>query len=414
MDSPSSTDNRNAIVMESIIKSNSFMQFLKKSVITLLRSNKYKLKSIKTEGYYIIIFLLNESQLVQASQLLSKISGVSYTFIGATKKLDYDTLSKSVLLIANKLLVNGDKYLLKIETSRLLEPNEGDIIYYKHDLDFFIQTELASKSTGLVCVKDETQADKILYILIGNNIAFISLLVLKGYDRTPFNFLQELVICPLYDDCSMLSLIQVLDSGYMPLPIFFYRDRLQLIKQIRKFDDIINNYPIDSITFYLFSMKGIERSPLLPFVTTSEDGSLSKDKGSQVQHLIYEQVIIKILINSNLDSLYVSFPFVPYVHPSWFIQKNIKLFHKSKKMLLTPILFSFPPSVFEKKLIQLIDTNYAINPSTSIRNNLIDKEPKDFAKAEDRYANSITHLDFDKKFSLNIRKNDILDILDTI
>lgn len=413
-DIPLSTDNRPAIVMESIIKSTSFMNFLKKSAIALLRTNKYKVKSIKNEGYYIIIFLRNDSQLVQATELLKKISGVSYIFIGATKKLEYDTLSRSVLTIANKLLMDGEKYLIKIETSKLPEPKDGDFIYYKHDLDFFIQTELSSKAKGLVSVQDETQADKILYILIGNDIAFVSLLVLKGSDRTPFNFLQDIVVCPLYDDCSMLSLVQVLDSGYMPLPVFFFRDRLQLIKQIRKFDEIIKNYPIDSITFYLFSMKDIERSSVRSVNRASKEGGHSKDKESQVQHLVYEQVIIKILINSNFDSLLVSFPFAPYIHPNWFILKNIKLFHQSKKMLLTPLLFSFPPSVFEKKLTKLIDTNYAINRSTPIRNYLIESEPKDFAKAEDKYANSISHLDFNKKFSLNIRKNDILDVLDTI
>jgi len=389
------------------------MNFLKKSVKALLRSNNYKVKSITKEGYYIIIFLRNDSQLVQATELLRKTSGVSYIFIGVTKKPEYDTLSRSVLSIANKLLMDDEKYLIKIETSKLPEPKEGDFLYYKHDLDFFIQTELSSKAKGLISVQDETQADKILYILIGNNTAFVSLLVLKGSDRTPFNFLQEMVVCPLYDDSSMLSLVQVLDSGYMPLPIFFFRDRLQLIKQIRKFDEIIKDYPIDSITFYLLAMKDNERTSLRPANRVSKESGLYKDKGSQVQHLVYEQVIIKILINSNFNSLCVSFPFVPYIHPDWFIQKNIKLFHQSKKMLLTPLLFSFPPSVFKRKLAKLIDTSYVINSSTPIRNFLIDNEPKDFAKAETKYANSINTLDF-KKFSLSIRKNDILDVLDTI
>ena len=150
--------------------------------------------------------------------------------------------------------MDGEKYLIKIETSKLTKSRDVDFMYFKHDLEFFIQTELSSKAKGLASVKDESQADKILYILIGSNIAFVRLLVLKGSDCTPFNFLHDLVLCPIYDDCSLLSLIQVLDSGYMPLPIFFFHNRPQLILRIRKFDEIIKNYPIDSITFYLFSM----------------------------------------------------------------------------------------------------------------------------------------------------------------
>jgi hypothetical protein len=413
IDFPLSIDNKHAIVMEPTIKSTSFMKFLKKSAIALLRSNKYKPKSIKTEGFYVIIFLYDDSQLVQASELLRKISGISYIFIGATKKLEYDTLSRGVLSIATKLLMDGEKYLIKIETSKLTAPKDGDFIYFKHDLEFFIQTELSSKAKGLVCVKDESQADKILYILIGNTIAFVSLLLLKGSDCTPFNFLQDVVLCPIYDDCSLLSLVQVLDSGYMPLPVFFFFNRSGLIKKIRKFDEIIRNYPIESVTFYLFSMNDMQRYTGRPANRVSNWDGISKERASQVQSLIYEQAIIKVLLHSNFESLFVSFPFVPYIHPSWFIQKNIKLFHQSKKILLTPLLFSFTPRAFEKKLTKLIDFNYTIHENTLIRNYLVDSEPEDFAKVEYKYARSTSHLNF-KKFSLNIRKNDILDILDSV
>ena len=137
MDFPLSTDNSRAIVMEPTIKSTSFLKFLKKSAIALLKSNKYKLKSIKTEGFYLIVFLHDDSQLVEATELLRKISGVSYIFIGAVMKLEYDTLSRSVLSIANKLLMDGEKYLIKIETSKLTESKDDDFIYFKHDLRVF-------------------------------------------------------------------------------------------------------------------------------------------------------------------------------------------------------------------------------------------------------------------------------------
>jgi hypothetical protein len=412
-DFPLSTDNKHAIVIDPTIKSTSFIKYLKESAIALLKSNKYKPKSIKTEGFYVIIFLNDDSQLVQATELLRKISGVSYIFIGTTLKLEYDTLSRSILSIANKLLMEGEKYLLKIETSKSSEPKDDAFLYFKHDLDFFIQTELSSKAKGLASVRDQTQADKILYILIGNNIAFVSLLVLKGSDRTPFNFLQDIVVCPIYDDGSLLSLVQVLDSGYMPLPIFFYHNRLQLIKKIRKFDEIIKNYPVDSVTFYLYKMDDISPSSSLLINNASKEDDISKKKGSKIQRLIYEQVIIKVLLPTNFDSLYISFPFVPFIHPNWFIQKNIKLFHQSKKMLLTPLLFGFPPQAFEKKLTKLTDMNYNAHQSIPIQNYLVESEPKDFAKAADKYANPNSQLDF-KKFSLNIGKNDILDVLDSV
>ena len=413
INSPLFTDNNRAIVMEPTIKSISFLKFLKKSANTTLKSNKYKPKSIKTEGFYVIIFLFDNSQLVQATELLRKISGVSYVFIGAAIKLEYDTLSRSILSIATKLFMNGEKYLIKIETSKLTEFKDDEFTYFKHDLEFFIQTELSSQAKGLFPVQDETLADKILYILIGNDIAFVSLLVLKCFDSTPFNFLESDVTCPIYDDCSLLSLVQVLDSGYMPMPVFFFDNQLDLIQKIRKFEEIIRNYPIESVTFYLFSMPDIQQSSVQTSKRASRGDNISKQKGRPIQRLIYEQVIIHILLRHDFDSLFVSFPFVPYIHPSWFIQKNLKLFKQSKKILLTPLLFGCPPQLFEKKLTRLIGLDSTINQDILVRNYLDDREPRDFANAKSRYTKSISTNSL-KKFSLNVRKNDIFDILDSV
>ena len=413
MNSPLSTENSHAIVMEPTIKSISFLKFLKKSANDLLKSNEYKPKSIKTEGFYVIIFLRDDSQLVQATELLRKISGVSYVFIAAVLKLEYDTLSRSILSIATKLVMNGEKYLIKIETSKLTKSTDDEFTYFKHDLEFFIQTELCSQVKGLIPVQDESHADKILYILIGNDIALISLLVLKGSDCMPFNFLQADVACPIYDDCSLLSLVQVLDSGYMPMPVFFFDNQLDLIQKIRKFDEIIRNYPIEFVTFYLISMQDTQQSSVRPTNRASRGHHISKEKGNPIQSLIYEQVIIQILLRNDFDSFFVSFPFVPFIHPNWFIQKNIKLFNQSKKILLTPLLFGCPPQTFEKSLTKLVGLNSTINQSILIRNYLDDSEPKDFAEATDRYTKSINTGDF-KKFSLNVRKNDIFDILDSV
>ena len=408
-----STDSSRAIVMEPTIKSTSYLKFLKKSAIILLKSNNYKPKSIKTDGFYIIIFLYDNSQLVQAVELLKKISGVSYIFIGAAMKLNYDTLSGSVLSIANKLIIEGEKYFIKIEKSKLARSKDDEFTYFKHDLEFFIKTELSSKAKGLVPVEDSSHADKILYILIGNNIAIVSLLVLKGSDCTPFNFLQDVVVCPVYDDCSLLSLIQVLDSGYIPLPIFFYRSRLDLIKKLRKFDEIIVNYPIEDVTFYLFSIYDIHGLSVRPAYRPSKKEDVFKQKNGPIQRLIYEQVIIRILLHTDFPSKFVSFPFIPYIHPHWFIQKNIELFHQSKKIVLTPLLFSLSPRAFEKKLTTIIGKSSSVDESIPIQYTLVDSEPQDFAKAEKKYKDLISPFDF-KKFSLNMRKNDIFDILDSI
>lgn len=197
------------------------------------------------------------------------------------------------------------------------------------------------------------------------------------------------------------------------MPVFFFHNQLDLIQKIRKFDEIIRNYPIEFVTFYLISMQDIHGSSVRPPNRESRGYNIFNQEGNPIQSLIYEQVIIQILFHNDFDSLFVSFPFVPFIHPNWFIQKNIKLFNQSKKILFTPLLFGCPPQTFEKKLTKLVGLNSTFNKSILIRNYLDDNEPKDYAKAIDRYTKSVNTGDF-KKFSLNVRKNDIFDILDSV
>ncbi|HKO64880.1 MAG TPA: hypothetical protein VJU13_06730, partial [Candidatus Nitrosocosmicus sp.] len=168
------------------------------------------------------------------------------------------------------------------------------------------------------------------------------------------------------------------------------------------------------VTFYLFSIYDIHGSSVRPaYRPSKKEDDVFKQKSSPIQRLIYEQVIIGILLHTDFPSKFVSFPFIPYIHPHWFIQKNIELFHQSKKILLTPLLFSLSPRAFEKKLTTIIGKSSSVDESIPIQYNLVDSEPKDFAKAEKKYTNLISPFNF-MKFSLNMRKNDIFDILDSI
>ena len=91
----------------------------------------------------------------------------------------------------------------------------------------------------------------------------------------------------------------------------------------------------------------------------------------------------------------------------------MELFHQSKKIVLTPLLFSLSPRAFEKKLTTIIGKSSSVDESIPIQYTLVDSEPQDFAKAEKKYKDLISPFDF-KKFSLNMRKNDIFDILDSV
>ena len=75
-------------------------------------------------------------------------------------------------------------------------------------------------------VKNESDADKILFILIGTDFAYISLFAKKCKDIIPFKFLNEKIICPIYDnEYSFLSSNFILNNGFFPFPFIFYSTR---------------------------------------------------------------------------------------------------------------------------------------------------------------------------------------------
>lgn len=414
MKNPLLNGNNSVIVIESSIRSLSFLNFLKKTIVNILKSNKFAVNSIKKEGHYLIVYLQNDSYLVHAMELLKKISGISYIFIGVTEDLDYDTLSKNIVSIGIKLLTEGEKYVIKIETSKISNINDEAFLNFRNDLEFYVQSEISSLSKKLICVNDEKMADKILYVVIGSNIAFISLLVERGQDITPFNFLNDIIICPLYSNTSLLSLIQTLNAGYFPLPIFFYLNRLHLIGLLKTFDNIIMKYPIHNIDIHLFDVRDIEGEEGRLIIKAIEH-DLSKYNDTNVRDLFFEQVIINILVASDFNNNFVSLPLMPYIHPHWFIKKNILQINQSNKVLLTPLLFNYPLQMYKKNIPNLDDSRYLTDVNHVLKEYSIDIDQVYFEKIITKFLKAFrVQSKHYRKFHLNMRHNDILDILDTV
>ena len=74
-------DKNKVIIIESIIKSNVFLSYLKKLIINILHENKISLSSIKKDGFYYIIKIKKNDEIVFAMDLLSKVSGIAHIFV---------------------------------------------------------------------------------------------------------------------------------------------------------------------------------------------------------------------------------------------------------------------------------------------------------------------------------------------
>ncbi len=406
-------DKNNVIIIESIIKSNVFLSYLKKLIINILHENKILLSSIKKDGFYYIIKIKKNEEIVFTMDLLSKVSGIAYIFVAKSLIIDYNTLSQAIIQIGKKVVLKDEKFSVIITSSEDGRCKKKKFSFIKKDLEFFVISEMSSLSLGIRYVKNEYEADKTLFVLIGSNYAYVSLLLKRGNEILPFKFLKETVICPIYREYSFLSLVSVLDNGFFPIPLIFYNDENQLIKLLKAFEKIIKRYPIKKITVNLFSLNDIN-SRLNDFYLKNNDNS-KKDKKETMKALLFDEVIVKILLRSKIDSNFICLPFLPFLHPFWFFKKNILMSFESGKIPLTPFLFNYK---LKDNLNDYYNcrTDSARHKSVGPYPSFLDVTPKYYEAYYKKIINWINTSSSKeiRKFNLDTGKDDILDIINSI
>lgn len=405
------------IVIESLLRSRTFLRYLKKLINSTLYENNISISSIKRDGFYFIIQLSKINEIVFAMDLLCKIAGINIIFIAKPMTIDYDLISQSAFHIGKELLLPNEKFAVSVTTSKKIMLKDDKILFFKKDMEFLIASELSSLPTGNKYVKNESEADKILLILIGNDFAYISLLLKKGTDTIPFNYLNEKVVCPIYgEEYSFLSLISLLNNGFFPSPFIFYSNRSQLLKILKLFDTIIKRYPISVIDINLIDISDTH----LKISKTFEKGKKYDDNSYPIKKillkLIMEEVIFIILLklDANSNSSFICLPFVSYVHPLWFIKKNIIMSFDSGKIPLTPLIYNFEyKNILE--YFNSLNKSFIIEQSLESDDSFFSLKKENFEAVIEKLitmikisANKIT------KNRLDLRKDDVLDVLDSI
>lgn len=405
------------IVIESLLRSRTFLRYLKKLINSTLYENNISISSIKRDGFYFIIQLSKINEIVFAMDLLCKIAGINIIFIAKPMTIDYDLISQSAFHIGKELLLPNEKFAVSVTTSKKIMLKDDKILFFKKDMEFLIASELSSLPTGNKYVKNESEADKILLILIGNDFAYISLLLKKGTDTIPFNYLNEKVVCPIYgEEYSFLSLISLLNNGFFPSPFIFYSNRSQLLKILKLFDTIIKRYPISVIDINLIDISDTH----LKISKTFEKGKKYDDNSYPIKKillkLIMEEVIFIILLklDANSNSSFICLPFVSYVYPLWFIKKNIIMSFDSGKIPLTPLIYNFEyKNILE--YFNSLNKSFIIEQSLESDDSFFSLKKENFEAVIEKLitmikisANKIT------KNRLDLRKDDVLDVLDSI
>ncbi len=405
-------NNNKVIIIESIINSEIFLNYLKKLIIDILHENNISFSSIKQDGLYYIVKLKKNTAIVFTMDILSKVSGISCIFIAKSLEIDYDILSKAAVQIGKKILLADEKFSITITTSKEHMFKKNEYLFFKKDLEFLIMSELSSLSSGIKYVRNGSEADKILYVLIGTESAYVSLSLKKGSESIPFRFLNEKVICPIYSEYSFLSLISILNSGFFPIPFIFYSDKKQLIKILKSFEKIIKRYPVQIIDVNLINFNDFNLN--ISRLYLKNDTNFDIDKKTMMVKLILDEIIVIMLLQLKIDATFLCLPLLPFLHPLWFFKKNLLLSFESGKIPLTPFLFNYE---FKSNLKDFYNFNNSAIDEQSLDSNVsfLDITQENFDPIYQKIVNLIKMSSKEiAKFKLDMRKDDVLDILDSI
>ena len=404
-------ENNKVIIIESIINSDIFLNYLKKLIIDILHEHNISFLSIKKDGLYYIVKLKKNNEIVFAMDLLSKVTGISCIFIAKSLEIDYDILSQTVVQIGKKILLADEKFSITITTSGENTLKENEYIFFKKDLEFFIISELSILSTGIKYVRNESEADKILFVLIGSDFAYVSLMLKRGKEVMPFKFLNEKVICPIYSEYSFLALTSILDNGFFPFLFIFYNNENQLIKILKALEKIIKRYPIQNIDLNLIKLNDLNIDLSESYLKNNDSIDMNK---KMMAKLIQDEIIVIILLQLKIDANFLCLPHLPFLHPLWFFKKNILLSFESGKIPLTPFLFNYE---FKSNLKEFYNFNNSAIDEQSLDSNIsfLDITQENFESTYQKFVNMIEVSSKEiAKFNLDMGKDDILDILDSI
>ncbi len=404
-----------AIVIEPLLKTIRIRDFIQDTALALLKAHEYKLESITTMDYFIIVRLQDNSRAVDAINILKHISGISFIFIGIPVQLNYDTIVDTVSTIQSNIMLEGERYYLLVKSIDNTNLNTNEDQLKKFDMEFSIQSELSSTSKKLIRVENYCDADRIIYVLLTPSIGYVSMLAYRGQDNIPVNYLQDTILCPIFDNISLISFISVLKAGYSAVPFFFYLHKQHLQKLLTTFEKLIIKSSLIHIKIYIFSMQEHVTDKVQQILVT-ENNKTTIDKGARAFHwLNFQFTILRFLEKSNLDIKMIGLPITPFAHPAWFIQEMINLFKESDKIGMTPLLFNYPNQQLNDDVLELskLGLNFDCNPDKLQQ--LLDTDEGKLKEITRACSSELDNFSLKfTNFTLRIGKDDILDIFNTV
>jgi len=296
------------VVFPTIFSKNKIPQLVS-NIKKILKIRNQEFKSIKRDGD---VILVNSGDPVFSSSAINLLFGIEKVAIARQVKNDFKTIVSEITSLGGNLLLNGEKFLVKVEGT-----SKG---FFPKDIEIAATSSIIEKKSNLGAKPGtEENYDKLLYTYLTKNNAYVCIFIDKGHGGIPFNSQKQNTICCIYDEISAVSCFETIKQGFDSKIIICYRKKSELMNLVKTINQIIPRLVKEKVTLDFFQLK------------INPTGAKN--------YLTFINSVIEILLHeakSNQLS-YVSLALSPLVFSQEFIEYSIRKVFRNNKLPIMPL-----------------------------------------------------------------------------
>lgn len=204
--------NENVLIVFPSTFSTNKIDDLKSTIENALESHDLECNDIVLDNG---LLLVDTKDAVTAASIVSDLFGVDKVAVANKTSSKFAELVAAIVDAGKKIMREGETFAVKVTA------NNKD--YVGRDVEFAATASLIGELSKLnIKAVDEQDCNKLIYVHLSKNSAYVCLFVDKGMNGLPLGSQNEQLLCSLHNSLSALSCLMAVKCGFNP--------RLVLIK----------------------------------------------------------------------------------------------------------------------------------------------------------------------------------------
>ena len=196
--------------------------------INQLIQNIKKILEIKDQKFQYVkrdndVIIVHANDPVFASSAINQLFGIKKIAIAKRTQNDLNSIVTEITKLGGNLLLRGEKFIVQVRGAA-----KG---FVPKDAEMAATSAIIEQKTELGATPGtENKHDKLLYTYITKKSAYVSIFLDQGHQGVPNLSQNQKIICPIFDEISAVSCIEMIKRGFEVKILVIYRKKSKLNK----------------------------------------------------------------------------------------------------------------------------------------------------------------------------------------